>query len=306
MLEKQPITVYAACFEIPRITPIYMRLGLNEYHQISGIRVKDRCITPFEFIVTVNGTETPLSFGDHLYLDPVYESAMFGFDIGPTWFGYTMGITWNGWACPLFPYDSAIAVNDYLSSDKLYSWSYDASTKTFTVIDSDYPDEHDTYTSEVITLPDGSTVEVWGIGNHNWTWNRFDDNDLTTDETPYILQVLNSAPEPTNDFDAIFTAPVNPPARNEIPCAVCSDPCLQLDHGVCVHCMLAASQALVTAADLWRDQVAKLWMNTYYLDRAYSPIDDLYYAVNAYVCSMIDWQSEYSCNVWNYTENGEF
>lgn len=97
-------------------------------------------------------------------------------------------------------------------------------------------------------------------------------------------------------FDRFNTAKEHKPE-----CAVCKKPRLNLDsNGVCPWCMLRASQALLTAADLWREPIADKWVHSHmWSDPDYFETDDLYRAANKYIAALIDWQDIYSTNVFN-------
>lgn len=77
-------------------------------------------------------------------------------------------------------------------------------------------------------------------------------------------------------------------------CKACKQSSPELDHETCVHCMLAASQCLLNAADSMRDGVMKMRINT-------SPrsigVNDLYRDASQYVRDVINWQDQYKTAV---------
>lgn len=82
-------------------------------------------------------------------------------------------------------------------------------------------------------------------------------------------------------------------------CTACHLDSTVLDHETCPACMLAASQALVTAADKWRESIAQQWIKTHHWQDDFWAINALYDDSNAYIRDLIDWQSDYHTAAYN-------
>lgn len=99
------------------------------------------------------------------------------FEIDQSWLpsihGFTCGQKWNGWDCPLFGLAEAEAIFRMLRTRQSVHENYyfDITRDTF-VIEDTYFDEPEIFQGIDITLVDGSTVHVYGIGWGSWIWDE--------------------------------------------------------------------------------------------------------------------------------------
>lgn len=82
-------------------------------------------------------------------------------------------------------------------------------------------------------------------------------------------------------------------------CLACHNVVPSLDHGACPECMLAANQALLNAADDWRNDIADQWLVTHFASEEYFPALNAYNAANRYIQILINEQEPYSQAAFN-------
>ena len=99
---------------------------------------------------------------------PVFHRALFEIEGADAQFeGWTEGRVWNGWAMPYFEFTEAGKVIGSMAVD---TCRYDAASDAFVTVTSD--DEEETWSAEIIALPDGGTVKAYPVGAGSWIWEE--------------------------------------------------------------------------------------------------------------------------------------
>lgn len=81
--------------------------------------------------------------------------------------GYTQGETWNGFACPYFPFESAVRLMNVLELARQTAF-YDAETDQFVHAEEDCEDDPDRYGSIKVS----GIGKLYPVGTAVWTWEK--------------------------------------------------------------------------------------------------------------------------------------
>lgn len=104
---------------------------------------------------------------------PIFHPALFEIEGTDEQFdGWTDGRVWNGWAMPYFEFTEAEKVIGKMAAD---TGRYDADLDAFVTGTSD--DEEETWSAEIIALPDGGAVKAYPVGAGSWIWEECDKED---------------------------------------------------------------------------------------------------------------------------------
>lgn len=111
-----------------------------------------------------------------MYTSDDFHVAAFCLDESPYFVGYGMDReSWNGFACPMFTYRESVRVLDYVTRNDSGLYTFDGDT--FRVwFDRWGMDGNacEVYPAHTITLWNGETRRVWGIGAGGWVWSWWD------------------------------------------------------------------------------------------------------------------------------------
>jgi len=97
-----------------------------------------------------------------------FQKATFVLDAfeGEEFEGYTQGEAWNGFACPYFPFESALRLMSVLSAGGQIAF-YDKESDQFVCAEEDYEDDPDRYGALEIE----GVGKLYPVGTQVWTWS---------------------------------------------------------------------------------------------------------------------------------------
>jgi hypothetical protein len=105
---------------------------------------------------------------DDLERVSIYRKGRFAMDgVDGEFDGWWDGECWNGWARPKFEYADAANVIRAVAPG---TGRFDAGADCFIAAIADA--EEETWSAETITLPDGGSAKVYGIGAGAWIWEE--------------------------------------------------------------------------------------------------------------------------------------
>lgn len=120
-----------------------------------------------QFIIPAS--EIPrFGIADELEKTPMFRRASFTIEgIEEEFAGWCDGRHWNGWAMPRFEFAQA---EKLVAAFDPKDGRYDATSDAFVTTTADGYEE--TWTGEIIPLPDGGTLKVYAIGAGSWIWEK--------------------------------------------------------------------------------------------------------------------------------------
>lgn len=107
------------------------------------------------------------SVASELERTPLFHRAHFEIEgVNEKFAGWSDGRVGNGWAMPYFEFPEAGRVIANVAPE---TGRYDAALNAFVTVSDD---EDETWSAEIIALPDGGTVKAYPLGAGSWIWDE--------------------------------------------------------------------------------------------------------------------------------------